>query len=71
MTVGEETRPGQPSASTNNDHAKRVHAVIHGNRCLTIREVADEVGISIGSCHQIFTEKLRCVASMQNSCRVC
>ena len=33
--------------------------MIRGNRCLTVREVADEVGISIGSCHQIFTEKLQ------------
>ena len=33
--------------------------VIRGNRHLTVREVADEVGISIGSCHQIFTEKLQ------------
>jgi len=34
-------------------------AVIRGNRRLTFREVADEVGISIGSCHQIFTDKLQ------------
>ena len=33
--------------------------MIRGNRRLTVREVADEVGISIGSCHQIFTEKLQ------------
>jgi len=33
--------------------------VICGNRCLTVREVADEVVISIGLCHQIFTEKLQ------------
>jgi len=32
--------------------------VIRGNR-LTVREVADEVGISIVSYHQIFTEKLQ------------
>ena len=30
--------------------------MISGNRRLTVREVADEVGISIGSCHQTFTE---------------
>jgi len=59
MSVGEGTRPGQPSTSTNNDHAERVHAVIHGNHRLTVREVADKVGISIGSCHQMFTEKLK------------
>ena len=37
----------------------------HGNHRLTVREVADKVGISIGSCHQIFTEKLqmRCVSA--------
>ena len=29
----------------------RVCAVIRGNRRLTVREVADEVGISIVSCH--------------------
>ena len=39
--------------------------MIHGNRHLTVREVADEVGISIESCHQIFTEKLQmhCVSA--------
>ena len=33
--------------------------MIHGNRHLTVREVANKVGISIGSCHQILTEELR------------
>jgi hypothetical protein len=35
---------------------------------LTFREVADEMGISIGSFHQIFTENFRCVVSVQNPC---
>jgi hypothetical protein len=33
--------------------------VVHGNYHLTVQEVAHEVSISIGSCHQIFTEKLQ------------
>jgi len=33
--------------------------VIRGNHRLTVREVADEMGNSIGSYHQIFTEKLQ------------
>ena len=33
--------------------------MIRGNRRLTAREVADEVHISIGSCHQIFSEKIQ------------
>jgi len=49
MSVGEDPRPGRPSTSTNDDHVDRVRAVFRGNRCLTVREVADEVGISVGS----------------------
>ena len=38
--------------------------MIHGNCCLTVGEVADELGISIGPCHQIFTAKFQmCRAS--------
>ena len=58
MSVGEDLRPGRPSTSTKKDHVERVCAVICGNRRLTVQEIADEVVISIGSCHQIFTEKL-------------
>jgi len=59
MLVGEDPKPGRPSTSTNNDHVKRVRAVIRGNHRLTVQEVADELDISIGSCHQILTEKLQ------------
>jgi len=59
MSVGEDSRPGRSSTSTNEDHVERVRGVILGNRRLTVREVADKMGISIGSCHQIFTEKLQ------------
>jgi len=56
MSVGEDSRLGRHSTSSNDDRVERVRAVIRGNR-LTAREVADEVSISIGSCHQNFTEK--------------
>ena len=59
MSVGEDSRPRQPSAWTNDDHFDWVCAVIRGNCRLTVRQVAGEVGISIGSCHQIFPEKLQ------------
>ena len=59
MSVGEDPRPGRPSTSTDDNHVERVRAVIRGNRRLTVQEVADEVGISIGSCHQILTENLQ------------
>ena len=59
MSAGEDTRPGRLSTSTNDDHVEKVHAVIRGNCRLTVREVADEVGISKGSCHLIFTENFQ------------
>ena len=68
MSVDEDPRLGRLSTSTNADHVERVRAVIRGNRRLTVREFADEVGISIGSCHKIFTEKLH--MRVQNSCRI-
>jgi hypothetical protein len=45
MSVGEDPRSGQPSTSTDDDHVQRVRAAFRGNRRLTVREVADEVGI--------------------------
>jgi len=59
MSVGEEPRPGRNSTPSNDDHIGRFRAVIRGNRRLTVREVADEVSISIGSWYQIFTQKLQ------------
>jgi len=59
ISVGEGPRPGRPSTSTNDDHVERFRAAIRRNRRLTLREVSYEVDISIGSYHQIFTEKLQ------------
>jgi len=54
MLVGEGPRPGRTSTSTKDDHVGIVRAVVRGKCRLTVREVADDVGLSIGSCHQIF-----------------
>ena len=44
-SVSEDPRPGRPSTSTDDRHVERGHEVIHGNRHLTVREVAEEMGI--------------------------
>jgi len=59
VSVDEDPRSGRPSTSTNDDHGERVRAVIRGNLLLIVREVADEVGITIRSCHKIFTQELK------------
>jgi len=47
------------------DHVEKVLAVIHQNRHLTVRKVAEEVGICEGLCQRILTKKLKmcCVAT--------
>jgi hypothetical protein len=67
ISVGEDSRPGRPFASSNDDHVERIRAMIRGNRPLTVREVADKLDISMGSCHQIFTEKLQMRRVSENS----
>ena len=58
-SVDEVPRPGRHSTSTDDGHVQMVRHVIRANRRLTVREVAEEVDISVGSCHQILTEKLQ------------
>ena len=41
------------------DHVEKVLAVIRQNRRLTIREVAEDLGICKNSCHLILSDKMR------------
>ena len=63
ISVGEDPRPGRPSTSTDDDYVERVRAVIRGKRRLTVRDVADEVRISIGSNHLMLAEKFQMLPS--------
>ena len=45
--------------SMDDDHIEKVLAVIRQNRRLTVREVAEEVGICKSLCHLILTDKLK------------
>jgi len=50
-------KSGRPSTSMDDYHVEKVLAVIRQNRRLTVREVAEEVGICKSSCHLILAEK--------------
>ena len=52
--VEDDERPGRPSTSTTDENVVRVKDMVMNDRRITIREVADDVGIPIGSCHEIF-----------------
>ena len=56
--VEEDEHPGRPSSSTTDENVEKVKEMVINDRRITIREVADDVGISIGSCHEIFSNVL-------------
>ncbi|KAL4112906.1 hypothetical protein QTP88_016625 [Uroleucon formosanum] len=56
--VEDDERSGRPSTSIIDENVKKVEKMVMNDRRITIREVADDVGISIGSCHNIFSNVL-------------
>jgi hypothetical protein len=64
-------RSGKPSTSQNANVIENVRSLILEDHRLTVREIANEVGISTGSAHSILTEYLhmcRVVANFIPSC---
>ena len=57
-SIKDDPKSGRPSTSMD-DHVEKVLAVIRQNLRLTVREVAEEVGICKSSCHLILTDKLK------------
>jgi transposase len=64
-SLKDDLRPGRPSTARNEQKVAQVHEKIRADRHLTLREIAEEVNISFGSCQAILTEDLamRCVAA--------
>ena len=56
-SVEDNPKSGQPSTSMDDDHVEIMLVVICQNHHLTVREVAEEVGICKSLCHLILTKK--------------
>ncbi|UYV77099.1 hypothetical protein LAZ67_14003280 [Cordylochernes scorpioides] len=56
--VNDEERAGRPSTSTTDEKINEVEKMILANRRITVSEVAEDLNISIGSCHSIFINYL-------------
>ncbi|KAG5341761.1 SETMR methyltransferase, partial [Acromyrmex charruanus] len=56
--VNDEERAGRLSTSTTDENIDEVKKIVLANRRITVREVAEDLNISIGSCHSIFTNDL-------------
>jgi transposase len=64
-SLKDDPHPGRPSTARNEQKVAQVREKIRADRRLTIKEIAEEVNISFGSCQAILTEDLamRCVAT--------
>ncbi|UYV65632.1 hypothetical protein LAZ67_3004911 [Cordylochernes scorpioides] len=56
--VNDEKRARHSSTSTTDEKINEVEKMILANRRITVREVAEDLNISIGSCHSIFINDL-------------
>ena len=56
--INNDARPGRPRTSTSDENFEAVKKMILDNCRITIWEVADDVGISFGSCQAIFMDVL-------------
>jgi len=57
-SVESDPRSGRPSTSRNEELIAKVRTIFRNNRRLTVREIADDCGISVGSCDAILTDDL-------------
>ena len=46
-------RSGRPSTSTDEQHSNQIKEIVHKNRQMTIRDLADTIGISRGSLNTV------------------
>ncbi|UYV81581.1 hypothetical protein LAZ67_20001589 [Cordylochernes scorpioides] len=56
--VNDEELAGRPSTSTTDEKINEVEKMILANRRITVREIAENLNISTGSCHSIFINDL-------------
>ena len=59
MSIDDDEHPGRLSTSTDDPHVDKINTLMRANRRLTIRELAEECGISGGSCYEILIAKLK------------
>ncbi|GFU71376.1 protein GVQW3 [Trichonephila clavipes] len=58
QSVNSDSHSGRPSTSRNEDKIAQVKAIVNSDRRLTVREIAQECHISVGSCDEILRKDL-------------
>ena len=57
-SVESDPRSRRPSTSRNEEMIAKVRTIVRNNRRLTVRQIADDCEISVGSCDTILTDDL-------------
>ena len=57
-SIESDSRSGRLSTSRNKEMIAKVRTIIRNNRRLTVQEIADDCGMSVGSCDAILTDDL-------------
>ena len=57
-SVDDDEHTGRPISCTTGETVARIQGLILQDRCWTIHDIAEEVGIGYGTCQQILTEEL-------------
>jgi len=57
-STANDDRLGRPSTATTPSKVEQVRAAVNQDRCRTIHDLCEEVGIGYGSCQRILTEQL-------------
>jgi hypothetical protein len=71
MSVEDDERSGRPSTSKTTENVEKIRELIREDRCQTIHELADTIGISYGVCQEILTENLNmCHIAAKFVCRL-
>jgi len=63
-SIESDPHSGRPSTSRNKEMIAEVRTIVRNNRRLTVREIADDCGITVGSCDAILTDDMH----MQHVC---
>ncbi|XP_033222520.1 protein GVQW3-like [Belonocnema kinseyi] len=59
QSIDDDECPERSSTSTYDPHVDKINTLVHENRRLTIRELAEECGIAVGSGYEILIGKLK------------
>src|ERR1700761_4048619 len=57
-SIEDDPHSGRPNECVTSENVDKIHQLVMNDRCLTIRQISDELGISKSTVYRILKEKL-------------